>query len=115
MLAALLAQSLTGLFSTDDISLFGPLSERVSADLADRLTAIHKSLTDVLVILIGLHLTAIAWYALWKRDGLVAAMLSGRKRLAVDPALRFAGVGRALVVFAVCSAAVWAVVTFGPR
>ena len=114
MLAVLLAQSLTGLFSTDDISLYGPLSERVSADLADQMTSIHKSLTDVLVILIGLHLAAVSWYAIWKRDGLVPAMVTGRKRLAADPALRFAGFGRALLVLAACSGVVWAVVVFGP-
>jgi cytochrome b len=115
MLLVLLAQSVTGLFSTDDISLYGPLAERVSADLAEQMTSIHKSLTDVLVILIGLHLAAVAWYALWKRDGLVPAMVNGRKALAVDPALRFAGIGRAAIVLAVCSGVVWAVVEFGPR
>lgn len=115
MLAVLLAQSVTGLFSSDDISLFGPLAERVSADTAGQLTSVHKALTDVLVILIGLHLTAVAWYAVWKRDGLVPAMVTGRKRLAADPALRFAGIGRAMVVFALCAGVVWAVVVFGPR
>lgn len=114
MLLVLLAQSVTGLFSTDDISLYGPLAERVSADLAGQMTSIHKSLTDVLVILIGLHLTAVAWYTIWKRDGLLAAMFSGRKRLATDPALRFAGLGRAAVVFAVCAGVVWGVVELGP-
>ena len=114
MLLVLLAQSVTGLFSTDDISLYGPLSERVSAELADEMTSIHKSLTDVLVILIGLHLTAVAWYSAWKRDGLVAAMVTGRKVLAVDPSLRFAGLGRAVVVFALCAGVVWAVVVLGP-
>ncbi len=114
MLLVLLAQSVTGLFSTDDISLYGPLAERVSADLAGQMTSIHKSLTDVLVILIGLHLTAVAWYTIWKRDDLLAAMLSGRKRLATDPALRFAGLGRAAVVFAVCAGVVWGVVELGP-
>lgn len=114
LLGVLLAQSVTGLFATDDISLYGPLAERVSADLADQMTSIHKSLTDVLVILIGLHLTAMTWYTIWKRDRLVAAMVTGRKLLASDPALRFAGLGRAAVVLAVCAGVVWGVVEFGP-
>jgi cytochrome b len=115
MLGVLLAQSLTGLFSTDDISLYGPLSERVSADVAETMTELHATLTDVIVVLIGLHLAAVAWYAIWKRDRLVAAMFSGRKVLAADPALRIVGLGRALGVFAVCAGVVWAVVVFGPR
>lgn len=115
MLCVLLAQSVTGLFATDDISLFGPLAERVSADVAETMTEVHESLTDVIVILVGLHLAAVAWYALWKRDRLVAAMVSGRKALAADPHLRFAGLGRAALVMAVCGGVVWAIVVFGPR
>lgn len=115
MLSVLLVQSVTGLFANDDISLYGPLSERVSADTAGQLTSIHKSLTDVLVVLIGLHLTAVTWYSLWKRERLVLAMVIGRKALATDPAVRLAGHGRALLVFAACSGVVWAVVEFGPR
>jgi cytochrome b len=115
MLVLLLAQSLTGLFATDDISLYGPLSERVSVDTAETLTSLHKTLTDVLVAMIALHLVAVAWYSIWKREGLVASMVSGRKRLAGDPGLRFVGLGRAVVVLGICAAAVWAVVEFGPR
>lgn len=114
MLTLLLAQSLTGLFATDDISLYGPLSERVSVDTAERLTSLHKTLTDVLVAMIALHLVAVSWYSVWKRERLVPAMLSGRKPLATEPGLRFAGLGRALVVLAACSGVVWAVVVFGP-
>lgn len=115
MLSLLLAQSTTGLFASDDISLYGPLSERVSVDTAETLTSLHKTLTDVLVAMIALHLGAVSWYSIWKREGLVASMVSGRKRLAGDPGLRFAGLGRAVVVLALCSGVVWAVVEFGPR
>jgi cytochrome b len=113
LILLLLAQGVTGLFSSDDISLYGPLAERVSADTMDLMTRLHKQSTDVLLILIGLHLLAIAFHTLWKRERLVAAMFSGRKALPADPNLRFAGNGRALLVLAATSAVVWAVVWFG--
>jgi cytochrome b len=113
LLGVLLAQSITGLFSTDDISLYGPLAERVSSSTASTLTTLHRQLTDVLVVLIALHLVGVAFHALYKREPLVGAMFTGRKRLPADPALRFAGVGRAVAVIAGCAGVVWAVVTWG--
>ncbi len=114
LLALLLAQSLTGLFSTDDISLFGPLAERVSLDTAAAMTGWHKDLTDALVIMIGVHLLAVAWHALFKREHLTRAMFTGSKALPEPPQLQFAGLGRAALVMAVCAAIVWAVATYGP-
>lgn len=113
LLAVLLAQSVSGLFATDDISLYGPLAERVSSSTASALTTLHRQLTDVLVVLIGVHLVGVAWHALYKREPLVPAMVTGRKPLPADPALRFAGTGRALGVLAVCVGVVWAVVVWG--
>ena len=115
LLALLLAQSLTGLFSSDDISLFGPLAERVSVDTAGAMTGWHKDLTDALVIMIGVHLLAVAWHGLFKREDLTRAMFTGSKALPEPPQLQFAGAGRAALVMAVCAAIVWAVVAFGPR
>jgi cytochrome b len=114
LLAALLVQAVSGLFATDDISLYGPLAERVSSATAQALTSLHHSMSNVLVLLIGLHLLAIAWHALFKRENLARAMVSGRKQLAAASALRFVGNGRAALLLAGTSALVWAVVTFGP-
>jgi cytochrome b len=114
LLALLLAQSITGLFATDDISLFGPLAERVSVDTAGAMTGWHKDLTDALVIMIGVHLLAVAWHGLFKREDLTRAMLTGDKTLPESPQLQFAGLGRAASVMAACAAIVWAIVTYGP-
>lgn len=73
-----------GLFASDEDGLFvGPLSSLVSEERAETLTELHEDLFDWLVILIGLHVTAILFYLVVKRDNLIGPMLSGRK--AVPP------------------------------
>jgi cytochrome b len=69
-----------GLFASDeDGFLVGPFAAFVSEDLAETLTDLHADLFDYLLILIGLHLAAIAFYLLVKRENLVGPMLGGRR------------------------------------
>jgi cytochrome b len=78
LIALLLGETGLGLFSVDVDGLeSGPLSRLVGFD-AGRLAAHwHHRLFDALLVLIGLHLAAIAFYALVKRDNLVRPMLTG--------------------------------------
>lgn len=85
MLAALTVQAFSGLFADDGIFTSGPLASRVSAATSDTLTAIHQTGEIILLVLIGLHLLAIAWYSL-RRRGLVRAMVTGDKPAADIPA-----------------------------
>jgi cytochrome b len=110
LLASIGVQAAIGLFANDDIASEGPLAKFVSKALSDRLTSLHHQNADLIVALVVLHLLAIAFYLLRKRENLVRPMLTGDKpgvepRLASrdDAALRL----RALVVLAVCAAAVW--------
>ena len=79
MLAVLLIQAGTGLFSNDDIATEGPLAKLVSKAWSDRITGIHDINVVVLYVLIGLHLAAVAFYFFFKRDNLVKPMLTGFK------------------------------------
>lgn len=79
LLGLLLAQIGTGLFSSDDIFHFGPLSGLVASATVRQMTRWHASLQDVLLIFIALHVAAIAYYELWKRERLLVPMFSGRK------------------------------------
>ncbi len=81
ILLALLVQAGTGLFSNDDIMLEGPLFHLVSKDLSDQLTTIHHYNTWVIYGLIGLHVAAILFYEIVKRERLILAMITGRKRI----------------------------------
>lgn len=79
MLLAILVQVLTGLFATDGIFIEGPLAGWVSGATSDTLTGIHQANRYVVVGLIVLHLFALAWYSLVRRQSLVLAMVSGNK------------------------------------
>lgn len=79
LLGLLLAQAGTGLFSSDDIAWFGPLSDRVSAATSRDLTGWHHFGKDLLLILIGLHVLAVLLHYLWRREDLITPMFTGQK------------------------------------
>jgi len=79
MLLVLLVQAGTGLFSDDDIMTSGPLTHLVSEDLGDQLTGIHHLNAWLLYGLLGLHLAAISFYELYRRERLIQSMLTGKK------------------------------------
>ena len=74
-----------GLFSVDvDGEESGPLADRVSFDVGRLAAHWHHLLFNGLLALIGLHLCAIAFYAVVKRDNLVGPMITGRRKAAAD-------------------------------
>jgi cytochrome b len=79
ILASLLLQASTGLFSNDSIASEGPLARLVSSSSSDLFTRVHKINQGVIFALIALHLAAIAYYYFAKRENLVLPMLTGDK------------------------------------
>ncbi len=79
MLALLLLQAATGLFANDEIAFTGPFYGWASSEWSTRLTALHHRNADWLLVLIALHVAAIAWYGRVKGRPLVRAMLTGRR------------------------------------
>jgi len=86
MLALLLGIAGSGLFANDDIMSEGPLAHHVSESLSDLATAWHEHGFHALLALVALHVSAIAFYLLVKKDNLVRPMLTGSK--AVQPGLK---------------------------
>jgi cytochrome b len=80
MLAALLVQAGTGLFANDDIFTEGPLYDWVTKSTSDWLTRIHEFNQWVIVALVTLHLLAVLFYLVYKRENLIWPMVTGRKR-----------------------------------
>ena len=113
LLASTLLQAISGLYASDDILAAGPLAGGASAATVGAMTAIHHWNEWVLIVLIGIHVTAVAWHARMLDEDLVRAMLDGRKSLAAAPALEFAPASRALALLALSIALVWLVVTRG--
>lgn len=86
LLAVLGVQAGTGLFSNDDIAFAGPLASQVVDELSQKLTSWHHQLANVLFILLGLHVGAIAFYAKVKKDQLVKPMVTGWKAVPAEVA-----------------------------
>jgi len=110
MLAALLLQAATGLFANDDIATEGPLAKLVSKALSDRITGVHHLNIKLLYALIGLHLSAVAYYLIHKRQNLVKPMLTGFKDAAAgagDAAPKQGKAWVAAVLLAACAGCVY--------
>ena len=118
MLAALLAQVGTGLFSDDAIFFAGPLSSLAPAQLVSAATRWHAELGQYLLYaLLGLHLLAIAWYTFARRRPLVRAMVSGdRSDLGAATHASADGTRQRLLALAIalaCAAVSWGIARLG--
>ena len=79
MLLVLAIQVGLGLFAIEEDALYeGPLSHLVSYETARTLADRHEMMFKVLLVLIALHVLAILYYLVVKRDNLVAPMVTGR-------------------------------------
>lgn len=101
LLASLLVQTISGLFNSDDIMAEGPLFGIAGPELRSFMGQVHAINFTVLLVLIGLHVAAILFYALWKGQALVGAMVHGRRR---DLAPEEAGTGGPLWAVLLCAA-----------
>lgn len=110
MLFFLLAQVGSGLFADDDIANSGPLSKFVSNATVAALTGYHKNYGKfILLALVALHIGAILFYLMKKKENLIKPMLQGDKTLAVlVESARDNAASRitAAIVYALCAAAV---------
>lgn len=108
LIAGLIVQATTGLFTSDGYFYGGAFADSVDGDLGELLTNIHHIGFKLLLALVAVHVLAIIAY-LVKRDNLVRPMVTGKKSLAIPieiaPKLRSPLL--ALVTAAICVGAVW--------
>jgi len=94
LIALLLLQTVLGLFAIDVDGLnAGPLDSLVSFDTGRWFSHQHGKVFNLLLIFSGLHVAAILFYWLYKRENLISAMITGFKRLPaadIGPDLSFA-------------------------
>src|SRR2546423_7968276 len=106
LLALLLVQAVTGLFSNDESSHEGPLAHRVSNALVDQLSTVHAYNQDVIVVAVAVHVLAIVAYQWILKIDVLRPMLTAA---ASRPAPRLT----ALVLLAAAAAFVyWLVAIF---
>jgi cytochrome b len=80
MLLALAVQVGLGLFASDEDGIYaGPLARHMpDLESAHELAERHETFFWVILALIALHVAAILWYRLAKRQDLVTPMVTGR-------------------------------------
>ena len=81
LLVLLAVQGGLGLFSNDEIATTGPLARYVSDATSITLMSRHRLIGDGLLILVGVHVAAVLFHVFVKKEGLIRAMLTGRKSL----------------------------------
>ncbi len=79
MLLSLLVQAGTGLFANDDIATSGPLAAWVSKAASDRITSVHHLNHDVIIVLVIVHVAAVLFHLVYRRENLITPMLTGVK------------------------------------
>ena len=79
LLLAVLLQASTGLFADDDIFFQGPLAKYVSNATVAFLTSVHRFNQYIIMALVALHIGAILFYQFYKKESLVAPMITGDK------------------------------------
>ena len=117
MLLLVAVQATTGLFTTDDVVWAGPYNASVSSSTASTLSTIHNINFNIIIGAVCLHIAAILFYALYKRQNLVVPMLHGHLPAALVPeheAISNSQLLKALIVSVVAAAFVYWVLAHAP-
>jgi len=107
LLGVLLALVSTGLFANDDIAFEGPLYALVGKELSDRARGIHHLFEPLVLLLVFLHVAAIAFYVRVRKETLVMPMITGWREGSGESA-RGGGPVAFVVAVAIALAAVYA-------
>jgi cytochrome b len=112
MLGILMVQAVTGLFADDDIAFAGPLAGWVGRAVRSRMTATHHLAQEGIIALVALHLAAVLFHLLYKRENLITPMITGVKQWRGElPGYCYQKpLGRALLAAAAAAGAVYLLV-----
>jgi cytochrome b len=114
LLLVILVQTGTGMFADDEDYYFAPLNEYVSSSTASTITEIHEINSKIILGLAVLHIVAIFFYRLYKKEKLFLAMLTGKKPDEQDSYEPIPGsrLPAAIILAIIVSAAVYGVVNY---
>jgi len=113
LIALVTAQAILGLFANDDIFFEGPLRTLVSKETSDTLTSIHKTLFNVILAAVAIHIAASVFYLVVKRENLIGPMITGSKWWPAPlPRLKMTPAWVALPLLAIAAATVWAAIEY---
>lgn len=80
MIVLVSLQAISGLFINDDIFSAGPYYGSLSDEFGKVMSFIHHNIFDYMIIAIALHIGAIIFYWLVKKQNLVLPMITGNKK-----------------------------------
>lgn len=114
LLASLGLQVLTGLAADDEIFTTGPLAKYVGSEWVSLANQVHEWNKFVLLALVVLHVSAIAWYAIVKKNNLVRPMITGSRATSpeassTEPSVRRAPIWASWFAVAVAAAVAWGI------
>lgn len=113
LLLLILTQIGLGLFAVDVDGLeSGPLSHLVSFEVGRTCAKLHHQVFDVLLWIVVLHVAAVFFYVIFKRQNLITAMLHGERIYSQPPAssVTFASATRLIIGVVIAAAITWLVV-----
>jgi len=87
----------------------GPLSYLVDFDTGRLFAEVHEWSFTAIQVLVVLHLAAVAFYMIHKRNNLIGPMITGRRRFESDPGLTFAPWWRVVLGVVLAFAIMWAI------
>ena len=109
LLIAMSFQVGLGLFATDDDGLqSGPLNHLIGYETAEQVTELHEFNFNILLALIAVHIGAILFYAVMKREDLIRPMVTGMGTAEADTEpMKPAGIVRLIFAAAIALAVGW--------
>ncbi|WP_159981840.1 MULTISPECIES: cytochrome b/b6 domain-containing protein [unclassified Novosphingobium] len=114
MLAVVGLMVVAGLFSVDvDGFESGPLADYVSFDQGRTAAELHETVFNAILALVALHVAAVVFYLVWKRQNLVRPMITGSRKVAdgESPAQLRWSPALAVIGIVIAVAVAWAVST----
>ena len=113
LLITIFCQTITGLFSDDQIFNAGPLRSFIQADTAGMLTNWHHITFDILVVLSAIHVFAILWHEWILDERLIISMITGKKEKGKgSERIIFASHRRLLIALTISIVIVWGLVNY---
>ncbi|RDV24580.1 cytochrome B [Alteromonas aestuariivivens] len=113
MLSIVTTQAISGLFLSDDVFMDGPYFHAVSETTQKLMNSIHHQLFNLLLLVIALHVAAIIFYTLVKKQPLASSMVHGKKATP-EPGIPSSKLLLALILAALSAAAIFYLVVVAP-
>ena len=95
LLLVLLVQAGSGLFTSDDIMVDGPLVDLASSAAVKAMSTTHRLLFKLIFVLVATHVAVVAAYLVIRRENLIRPMITGHKTVPAGMEVEGPGEGAA--------------------